>query len=279
MILRGNIRGNGSHLATYLSTIGENEKVEVFDIRGTANPYDLKKSLVEMSLTSELTRTNKGLFHVVINPRPGEDQSMTKDDWLKAVEILEEESGFSNQKRIMVMHQKKGRLHMHVAWERYDHRTGKVISNRHSRYAQNRARLRMEKKLYQQRTPERNLERPALRKLLTELWNDHDNGKDFVKAVKDLGYTVARSEGRRPMVIINPAGRSFDLVREIKGVRTKEVKARMEGLRLPNDKKVIETIRKKQKENAHDTDLTKKKRQMQDELLALQKSKPKSRGR
>ncbi|ACU63729.1 relaxase/mobilization nuclease domain-containing protein [Chitinophaga pinensis] len=278
MIVKGRIRGNGGQLASYLLRKGENDTVRLFDIRGTSHLYDLRKSLLEMSFTSELTRTDKGLYHVQINPRPGEDKKMTADDWLRAAEIMEEETGFKGQKRIMVMHEKKGRIHMHVAWERYSHGTGKMISNKYSRYAQDRARKRMENEFSQNRTPDKNIERPELNKLLAELWALHPSGKAFIKAVGQYGYTVCRSEGRRPMVIINKAGRSFDLVRETK-VKTKDMRERLKGLQLPHDKQVIASIRERQQNDTKETPREKRIRELKEQMEQHEKAKDKQQGR
>src|SRR5690606_35599391 len=110
----------------------------------------------EMSLTSELTKTDKGLYHVQICPAYGEDKLMTDDDWIRAADIMEIETGFVGQKRTIVLHDKKGKLHAHVTWERYDHETGIMKSNKFLRLAQDRARGIIEKEFGHYRTPERN---------------------------------------------------------------------------------------------------------------------------
>lgn len=279
MIVKGKIRGNGGQLASYLLRKGENESISLFDIRRTSHPYDLRKSLLEMSFTSELTRTDKGLYHVQINPRPGEDKRMTEKDWLRAAEILEEETGFKGQKRIMVMHEKKGRLHMHVAWERYHHETGKMLSNKYSRYAQDRARKRMEKEFSHVKTADTNAERPELNALLGELWALHQTGKGFMKAVSQYGYTVCRSEGRRPFTIVNKAGRSFDLVREIKGAKTKDVRTRLTRIELPHDKEVISSIRERQQSHSKEFIRERKIKELKEQIERQEKTKEKDRGR
>ncbi len=248
MVIRGRIRGNGRQLADYLLRKGDNDFVKVFDIRGTSQPNDLKKSLIEMGLTAELSgRTDKPFYGVVINPRPGEDQQMTADDWFRAAEIMEQKRKMTGQPRVMVMHQKKGRIHMHVEWSRYDFATGKMIDNRFSRYDQDRARKQMEHEFAHLRTPDRNLDRPELRKLLSRLWQQQPDGRDFVNAVSDHGYTVARTPDRRPYVIINERGISFDLDRELKEVRVREIKAKLKDIELPDKKSAIAAARDKRR--------------------------------
>lgn len=243
MVLRGSIRGNGSQLASYLIAKRENQTVQIFDIRGTSQSDNLKKSLIEMSLTAELSgRTKKGLYHVIINPKPGEDQSMTKEQWFRAAEIIEQERGFSGQKRVMVMHEKKGRLHMHAVWERYDHETGLMICNRHSNYELKRCRGIMEREFSHRRTDEESKERPALRLLLADLWGKYPTGDTFVDSVQRAGYTVARQSGRRPFVIVNSQGRSFELVKEIPEARTRQIRERLKGINLPDKNEIIDAL-------------------------------------
>jgi len=282
MTTRGRIRGNGSQLADYLLTKGDNESVQVFDIRGTSQPDNLKKSLIEMSLSSELSgRTDKGLYQVVINPRPGEDWQMTAADWFRAAEMIEEENGYTGQARAMVLHEKKGRLHMHVVWERFNHRTGKMIDNQYSRFGQDRARKRMEREFGHMRTPDRNQERPELRKLLSGLWQEHADGRSFVSALADHGYTVAKTEDRRPFVIVNERGMSFDLDRELKDVRVREIKAKLKGVALPEKKKTIAAVKEKRKSRQVAKSVSAKAQKIEELKKQLQQSldKEKDRGR
>jgi hypothetical protein len=248
MVVKGGIRGNGGQLANYLSALGDNERVSVFDIRGTLQPDDLKASLLEMALSVELSRrTTKGLYHAVINPAPEESYRMSAADWLRAADILEEETGFSGQKRVMVLHEKKGRIHAHVVWERYNHETERIIPNKHSRRAQNRARLRMEQELGLDRTPEKNAKRPERKKIVTDSWHKTLDGPGFIKALAQQGITVTRGQTARRFRAVDDTGTGFDLVKEIEGVRTKAVRERLDGLSLETEKQVIERIRDRQK--------------------------------
>lgn len=232
-----------------------------------------------MSLTSELSgRTKKGLYHVVINPRPGEDRSMTSEQWFRAAEIIEQERGFAGQKRVMVLHEKKGRLHMHVVWERYNHDTGLMICNKHSHRDEQRARRIMEHEFGHQLTAEKNAERPALRLLLADLWQQQPTGKGFLKAAANAGYTIAKQSGRRPYVIINAKGRSFELVKEIPKVKTRQVREKLKGLHLPDKNQILDAIRERQNSRRKN----KTREQITDDLkqtLTRDAEKSKSRGR
>lgn len=197
-----------------------------------------------MSLTSELTKSDKGLFHVQICPPIGADKEMTREDWLRTVEILEQETGFTNQKRALVMHEKNGRMHLHVVFERYDHDKGIMKSDSFSRLALDRSRQRMEIELEQERTPFRNKSQPEMKQYLTGVWQQTKDANDFINTIGKKGYTIATGT-QRPYMVIDDTGRSFDLTRQLKQVRTKEVRERFKTSKLPIEKEVILSIRKK----------------------------------
>jgi len=202
-----------------------------------------------MSLMVELSRrTKRGLYHGIINPDPEASRQMTAADWHRAADILETELKLSGQKRVMILHEKKGRLHMHCAWDRWDFDKNRVIPHKNNYYAQDRARKQMELEFGHKRTPDINIEKRELRKLATQLWQRHPDGKDFVRALEEQGYTVCRSNGRRPLVVVNRHGLSFDLVRPIKGANTEDVQNRLKGIHLPIDKKIMERIGQERKQ-------------------------------
>jgi len=248
VVIKGGIRGNGGQLANYLSALGDNEKVAIFDIRGTLQSRDLKASLLEMALSVELSRrTSKGLYHTVINPAPEESYRMNAADWFKVADILEQETGFTGQKRVIVLHEKNNRIHAHVVWERYSHDTGRIIPNKHSRRAQNRARQRMEQELDLTRTPEKNGRRPELRRIITDLWHKTADGPGFIKALAEKGITVAKGQTQRRFRVVDSNGTGFDLVKQIDGMRTKDVRDRLAELSLISEKNMIADLRATQR--------------------------------
>lgn len=256
MVTRGRIRGNGSQLASYLLKKGDNDNVEVFHIQGTSHPENLKRSLLEMSLTSELTKSDKGLYHVQLCPAYGEDKKMTSADWLKAAEILEQETCYTGQKRAIVLHEKKGRIHAHVVWERYDHERQIMIPDSFSRLAQDRARIKIEQELKQQRTPIRNERKDEIKKCLSSLWQQTDNAKDFIDSAFRQGFIMCAGT-QRPYMVVDEHGRSFDLVRQLTGVKTKEVQKRFSATKLIREKQAIENVRAKQRQEVQSKSFSK----------------------
>lgn len=201
-----------------------------------------------MSLTSELTKTDKGLYHVQICPAYGEDKLMTDDDWIRAADIIEIETGFIGQKRAIVLHDKKGKWHAHVTWERYDHETGIMKSNKFSRLAQDRARGIIEKEFGHYRTPERNKLRPEMKEYLSDIWRRTEDAYSFMNTIAEKGYVIAAGT-QRPYMVVDETGRSFNLVRQLENVRTSEVRERFKATKLVKEKEAIERVREKQKIN------------------------------
>lgn len=251
MVIRGKTRGNGRQLAQYLITMGENEDIQILEVAGRhhADEDYLLRTMHHMAFTSELAKGAKGFHHAEINPDPanGEDRAMTFDDWIKAADILGEELGLQDQRRVIVLHDKKDRLHAHVAWERYDHAQGKMISDSFSRLAQDRARHIMERVFQHRQTPYRNKQRPELKTAMTEIWNQTETGAEFIKTVYDRGYMVAQGVPDRPFMVVDENGHTFDLVRQIKGARTKDVRNRLRNEQLVPEKEAIVLMRQKQK--------------------------------
>lgn len=247
MILRANIRSNGPQLAEYLVTLKDNSNIEILEVDGyeDADAVYLYETLMGMQLNSELTKSNKAFFNVQINPAYSEDSKMTREDWYKAADILAAEIGFENQRRVIVLHTKKGRTHAHVVWERYNHDTGRMIDNKHSRLKVDRARPKIEEALSHRLTPYRNRQQTDLKEAVTGIWNKTQTGAEFLQETRKAGYIVASGTGNRPYMIVDENGRAFDLVRQIGGVRTKDVRARLRHETLMTDKQAIELIREK----------------------------------
>ncbi len=210
----------------------------MLSIRGTGREDDLRQSLIEMSLTSELTKSDKGLYHVQICPAYGEDARMTDADWERAADILEQAAEYVGQKRAIVLHDKNGKVHAHVVWERYDHDKGIMKPNKFSRLAQDRARVQMEKEFEHSRTPDRNEHRPEMKLYLTDTWQQTRDADSFMQTISAKGYVIAAGT-QRPYMVIDDSGRSFDLVRQLAGVRTKEVRERFKMTKLLKEKEAI----------------------------------------
>lgn len=261
MVIKGKCRGNGLQLAEYLLS-DKNDRAELLEITGTTAPNNLKRSLVEMALTAAMTKSEAGLYHAQINPDPKEP-GMTKEAWKKAVDILAKELGLEGQRRAIVLHEKNGRTHAHVVFERYQEGRGKdqqgILWNDDKNYKKHeKASRAIEKELGHERTPEKadrqkqaqNGRKTDVKKTLTELWKKHTDPEKFIAEAAKLGFTVAQGEDRRPYKVITPEGENLDLVRQLEKIKTKEVAERLNPIRemLKTEKEALAAAKKREQE-------------------------------
>jgi len=243
MVIKGKTRGNGKQLGEYLIDKGQrvNDFVTVLDVRGTS-ARSPKDALVEMSLMGELTKGEKTLYHAQINPAIGEDRQMNYAEWALAADALEKELKLTEQSRVIVLHEKKGRVHAHVVWQR--EKEGKLISDSHSYKAHDRARAFVERSLNHKRTRQKFDEK----QLLTYAWNTAVDGADFLKKAEELGYAVGKSDGRRPFKLVESNGTETDLTRQLQGIQLKEVEEKIGSINI----QTVEDVRQAQRQQQED---------------------------
>lgn len=241
MIIKGKSRQNGAQLGKYLfdNYKNENERVELFEIKGTTS-RDPKKAILEMSLAAELTKGKLGLYHASLNPEIG--QNMTREDWLKSLEITEKKLGLVGQNRVSVIHEKIGedgqkRQHMHVVWQREKH--GKLITDSKNYDKHLEAQKDIEKALGHTKT----LTPKDIKDEITQCYNEAKTGQEFIKRLKEKGYQVGKDYvtekgGKRDFCLVHPDGQKSDLVRHIDKVRIKDVRQKLENVRLPDAKTI-----------------------------------------
>lgn len=259
MVIRGATRGNGKQLANYLLSDKENDNIRILDINGKADAgkTDLHYSLLEWSLMSELTKSDSGLYHAQINPAYGFDKTMTAEDWNKAADILAKHLGFEGQRRAIVLHEKKDRIHGHVVFERYDHVQGTMKDTKWNYLAHDRARREMEHILQHDITPRRNVKQPEIKADLSQAWQQSRTGQEFIKAAKAQGYTITdgyttSGNKMRPFGVVDKEGRSFDLARQIDGAKTKDIREKLQGEKLPKERAAVVAARSRQDAKSFD---------------------------
>jgi hypothetical protein len=248
MVLKSKIRGNGRQLAHYLLTKADNEQVRILDVDGRKNfsEQDVRDMLGDFSLAEKLTRSRQGIYHAVINPPADASLTMTDKQWLTAVDILAEEIGFSEQRRVSILHTKNGRQHLHVAFERINYETLTMLPISHNYRKQDKARARMEQVFAEQPTPKRNPHRPEMKRTLTALWKKSGSAKEFLKSAKEEGYMISEGFGRVAYAVVDRTGRSYNLIRDLEGVKVKEARERFRDSALPTEKEAIAFQRNRQ---------------------------------
>lgn len=252
MVVKGNIRANPAQLARHLLRTDQNERVEILQCDGSPT-LKLRDAFSDWQLLTEGTRGSKGLYHAQINPDPRYD--LSREQWERAADILEKELGLSGQPRSVVLHQKKGRPHLHVVWARTDIRSMRIISNSHNYRKHERASARMELEFGHEPTPgvheKRNPEAPRPRAAfnhaswqqfertrldpreliasLTDIYRASDSGRAFRGALEEQGYLIAKGD-QRVFVIVDPAGGTHSLSRHIEGATAREIRERFADL-------------------------------------------------
>jgi len=252
MILKGSQRAGGRDLATHLSNEYDNERIEIASVRGTVAD-DLHGALAEFEAVAAGTRATKPLYSLSINP----SAPLSRAQYDAAIDHIENRLGLTGQPRAIVFHVKDGREHCHVVWSRTDIDTMKAIPISHDRMklrtcarelahayglslppglAEDRDDARFEK------TPEISFAEKAMaeasgitpdarRAAIAALYHSSDNAESFRAGLERAGYILAQGE-RRTYVVVDRAGHIHALARQIDGIKTRDVKARLEALPL-----------------------------------------------
>jgi hypothetical protein len=270
MIIKGSSRAGPRQLVRHLLRTDTNERVEILQLDDPSR--DLKFALKGWQNLSELTNGTKGLYHANIDPDAR--YSMTSEQWMRSVDVLEEELGLKGQPRAVVLHEKEGREHIHVVWQRTDFEREIMISDSHNYAAHERASSRLEDEFGHERVQgahskrdktkqrpreafnhaawqqaERTGQNPRDRKeIITDLYQQtgtaEDPSKAFREGLESADFLLARGD-KRGFVIVDLTGEVHALARQIEGVRTKDLKERLadvnlEALPSVEDAKIIQ---------------------------------------
>ena len=242
MIIEGCARSNPSGLAIHLLK-PENDRVVVVEITGTAT-QDLHEALQDMHDASLMTKGKHSLYHAKINPKPGE--TMTAGQWHNSVETLEQNMGFQGQPRAVVYHEKKGRPHLHVVWQRTDTNTGTMRPYGNDRYIHQKTGRTLEKEFGHELTNRKFVDRsgkgysladtqmtnrdgrtpPELKREMSKIWQESKSIKSFQSVIAEQGFQLAM--GRRGVVMVSQSGKVYSLARYT-GQKKQTIDRRFEG--------------------------------------------------
>jgi hypothetical protein len=117
VIIKGGSRKNGAFFARHLMNAKDNDRVCLVEVTGFAHD-DVADAFRDMKAIAKGTRCENYFYHADMNPREGEQ--LTQEQWAAAVNRLETELGFNGQPRLVFEHEKEGRTHRHVIWQRID---------------------------------------------------------------------------------------------------------------------------------------------------------------
>jgi relaxase-like protein len=262
MILKGNQRAFGGDLASHLLNLYENDDAQLVEIRGSAS-NDLHGAFAEFEAIATGTRCKEPLYSLSINP----SEPMSRKQYFTAIERIEKKLDLDDQPRAIVFHVKNGREHCHVVWSRIDVQKMKAVQLSHDRQklravareiaqefghqlpsglAKNRAGNRFDDNSSAAGAGEwgqaelSGLKVDDRRADITAAYKNSTGAQDFVDALEERGYFLARGD-KRGFVVLDRAGQVHSLPRQINGARTKDVREKLAPLtpdNLPSVKQV-----------------------------------------
>jgi hypothetical protein len=250
MIIKGKSRGSPVQLARHLLRTDTNETVKIVQLDSPTG--SLREALRDWQLIAAGTRGSLGLYHANISPEAR--YAMTPDQWQRAADVLEKELGFDGQPRAVVVHEKHGRQHIHVVWQRTDIDTMTLVPDSFNYVAHERASLALEQEFGHEHVPGKHAKRDrekqpefpnaeishaewqqaeragadphAFKDAITAIYKACDNGQAFQSALEQHGFVLAKGD-RRDYVLMDADGQIYSLARQIKGVTAKDLRAFM----------------------------------------------------
>lgn len=124
MIITGKSRNNAAQAADYLSKQGKNERTSLIGTRGTLSE-DIAGACAEMEAVAAGSKCTNFLYHMTMNPPEG--QTFTPEQWETATALAEKKLGLENAQRVIVEHEKHGRVHRHFLYNRVDQESIKAV--------------------------------------------------------------------------------------------------------------------------------------------------------
>lgn len=244
MILKGSQRGGGQDLAAHLMRTDDNEHVRVHELREFASA-DLRGAFKEAEAISRGTKCRQYLFSLSFSPP--ENARVSEAEFVKVIDEAEKRLGLDGQPRVVVFHEKEGRVHAHGVWSRIDATTmtavplpffkNKLVALSRDLYldhgwdmprgiAQAGMRDPLNFTLAEWQQAKRQGQDPRwLKAAVQSSWRASDSGPAFSRALEEHGCFLARGD-RRGHVIIDHDGEVHSLSRVL-GIKTKDVKARL----------------------------------------------------
>jgi hypothetical protein len=259
MVIKGKSVAGATRLDAHLKRTDTNEDMRVLELRDVAAD-DLRGALKEMeAIASACPNCKRPFYHASINTRA--DERLTPEQREQAIDWLERELGLTGQPRVVVLHEKKDREHIHIVWSRIDLETLRTTSDSHNYRKHEIVARELERAFGHERVQGAHIEREGqprpertpshaemqqaertgvspkeAREHVTALWQRTDSGASFQAALEQSGWTLARGD-RRDFVVIDPKGTTHSLSRRIDGATVKDVRARMANVdmkRLPS---------------------------------------------
>jgi MobA/VirD2-like, nuclease domain len=249
MVVKGKSCGHARKLARHLMRTDQNERIKLLELDESHGAPTIESALLEyQTLATSLTAAKHGLYETSLSPR--HDETLTPEQWEQAVDILADKLGLTGQPRVVILHQKNGREHVHAVFQRTDTEKKQVISDSYNYPAHELAAREIEKTFELEPTvgvftrerdeprPEQDFSRAEHQKaersgisaderkeLVTNLYKEAERGRNFVDALEENGYYLARGDRANVFMVIDPQYEAHRLSTCLKKVKMSEVKA------------------------------------------------------
>jgi hypothetical protein len=183
---------------------------------------------------------------------------LTPEQRSEAIDALEKRLGLDGHARVVVMHEKLGRQHIHVVWSRIDLVRMRSVSDSHNYRKHEEVARDLERRFGHDRVqgahherggverPDRTPSRAELRQEertgitgkmvkeeVTAAFRASDGPEAFRAALQERGYTLARGD-RRDYVILDHKGGIHSLARRIEGMKAADLREFMAALNPEN---------------------------------------------
>lgn len=247
MIAKGTTHNSGSRLAAYMVTGKDGERAELYSLHGFA-AGDIREAFASIEAMKAGTRLDKAFFHVQVRNPEGEE--LTRAQWLRVAEAIEDKIGYSGQPRAIAFHtdEKTGHEHMHVAWSRIDEATLQAKPLPFFKLRLKEVSRELEKELDLTRVsserprvelaPSRGEEEQSrrldtdlngIRGAIRDAYERSDNGQAFAAALTDQGLTLCQGE-RRDFIVLDQEGGIHALGKRLLGDSAAQVRQHMADL-------------------------------------------------
>ncbi len=245
MIINGGSRSNGAFFAKHLMKTEDNERVTIVEMKGLYGDT-LAEGFREMRLLAAGGHVKNPFYHVNINPR--ENEHLTPEQWELSTDMLENKLGLTDHARMVVEHEKNGRVHRHVVWSRIDPETMTAVSDSFNYLIHTQTARELEqtfnlppvqlpdpperdrfKNWETFRAQDSGIDPKAMKAEITALWQQSDGGRAFQAALDEAGYLLAKGD-RRDFVLVDPEGDIHSLARRISGAKAADIRAKMTDL-------------------------------------------------
>ena len=300
MVIKGKSIQHAKAHARHLMRADQNDRVEILELDESGASPTLEAIFTEyQALAETLTRSQKGLYIAAINP--SHDETLTPEQWTQAVDLLEQQLKLDGQPRTVILHEKKGREHVHVVWQRTDIDREIVIDDGWNYVAHEEASRKIEqefglevtkgvhtrdretedrpdradKQAEHQKAERGGFDLKDFKAEILQAFVEAEHGRAFTKKLEEMGCYLARGDKKNIFMIVPPEGEALKLSSTLKGISAKEWKAKLSPLKPHKLKSVSEITQEienpKQEEARQESEtIAQTHQQKQDDLKARQ---------